>query len=89
VFAEYKASYLFLSKGKEVAGGKPHRILEIGAGGCVSVAIEKLGNPDCRIVVVDLPEVIAIAFSFLQVNFPELIIVLPNEPEGDADVTFF
>ena len=81
-------AYFHYKETQALAGGKPNRILEIGAGSGVGVAIEKLGNPDCKITVLDLPEVIAIAFVFLRATFPDLQIALPNEPTGDSDIRF-
>lgn len=67
------------------------RMLEVGAGTGVNVALLLLRYGLERVAIVDLPETIPVAFAFLRAHLPEKRILLPHEiscpaDEADADI---
>lgn len=55
----------------------PRTVVEVGGGACVQAAI-MIGAFGCKYAVIDLPETIAVGYSYLKTAFPELRIALPD-----------
>lgn len=71
-----------------ISGTELRTVLEIGPGNGNFPSILYHDWSPIRVILIDLPETISVAFSFLTHLFPEAIFVLPNEAENGLPAHF-
>jgi ubiquinone/menaquinone biosynthesis C-methylase UbiE len=69
-------------------GKKINRVLEIGAGNGNFPSILFQHFQDASIILIDLPEMIPVSFSYLSSIYPKANILLPNDVEKEIPLNF-